>query len=95
MFPKKNGTGFLQISATTTTTTCTAIQASDEIKIVPQSHDSFVNGLDRYERRPDKGYSLPDCVSMNVMEAEGMTQALTSDRNFEQEGFTILMKDGG
>ena len=29
---------------------------------------------------------------MNVMDAEGITQVLTSDHNFEQEGFTILMK---
>ena len=29
---------------------------------------------------------------MNVMEAEGITEILTSDHNFEQEGFTILMK---
>ena len=29
---------------------------------------------------------------MNAMEAEGITDILTSDHNFEQEGFTILMK---
>ena len=29
---------------------------------------------------------------MNVMEAEGITEILTTDHNFEQEGFTILMK---
>ncbi len=29
---------------------------------------------------------------VNIMEAEGITQVLTSDHNFEQEGFTILMK---
>ena len=29
---------------------------------------------------------------MNVMKAEGITEILTSDHNFEQEGFTILMK---
>jgi predicted nucleic acid-binding protein len=39
----------------------------------------------------DKGYSLQDCIAMNVMKAEGITQVLTSDHNFEQEGFTILM----
>ena len=49
-------------------------------------------GLARYERRLDKGYSLQDCVSMNVMEAEGITGVLTSDHHFEQEGFTILMR---
>ena len=31
---------------------------------------------------------------MNVMEAEGITEILTSDHNFEQEGFTVLMRQG-
>ena len=31
-------------------------------------------------------------VFVKIMEAEGITQVLTSDHNFEQEGFTILMK---
>ena len=65
---------------------------SGAIKVVPQSRQSLLDGLDLYERRLDKGYSLQDCVSMNVMEAEGITEVLTSDHNFEQEGFTILMK---
>ena len=68
------------------------ILAAPDIRVVPQSRASFDSGLDRYERRLDKGYSLQDCVSMNVMEAEGITEILTSDHNFEQEGFTILMK---
>lgn len=62
------------------------------IRVIPQTRESFLHGLDRYERRPDKAYSLQDCISMNIMEAEGITEILTSDHNFEQEGFTILMK---
>ena len=65
-----------------------------DIRVVPQTRDSFLRGLARYENRLDKAYSLQDCVSMNVMEAEGITQVLTSDHNFEQEGFVILMKPG-
>ena len=65
------------------------------MKVVPQSRESFLDGLARYETRLDKSYSLQDCISMNVMEAEGITEVLTSDRNFEQEGFTILMKQDG
>ena len=71
-----------------------AMLESDSARVVEQSHRSFLDGLALYGRRPDKGYSLPDCVSMNVMEAEEITEILTSDRNFEQEGFTILMKRG-
>ena len=69
-----------------------AMLESDSARVVEQSHRSFLDGLALYGKRPDKGYSLPDCVSMNVMEAEEITEILTSDRNFEQEGFTILMR---
>ncbi len=62
------------------------------VRVVPQTHESFLDGLDRYERRRDKHYSLQDCISMNVMEAQGITDVLTSDHHFEQEGFAILMK---
>ena len=72
-----------------------AVQAMLEdpaVTIVPQSRQSFLDGVARYEQRLDKGYSLQDCISMNVMDAEGITDILTSDRHFEQEGFNILMK---
>ena len=68
---------------------------SSTTKVVPQSHESFMNGVERYEQRHDKSYSLQDCVAMNVMEAEGIREILTSDHNFEQERFTILMKSDG
>jgi predicted nucleic acid-binding protein len=40
---------------------------SNEIGVIPQSHESFQGGLAFYERRPDKKYSLTDCITMNVM----------------------------
>jgi predicted nucleic acid-binding protein len=43
------------------------------------------------EARPDKGYSLTDCVSMLVMRQEGITEILTHDIHFTQEGFTKLL----
>ena len=64
------------------------------VKVAEQSHESFLHGLARYASRTDKSYSLQDCISMNVMEEMGITEALTSDHNFEQEGFTILMRPG-
>jgi predicted nucleic acid-binding protein len=29
---------------------------------------------------------------MNAMESEGITEALTNDHHFEQEGFVVLIK---
>ena len=43
-------------------------------------------------RRLDKGYSLCDAVSFLQMEQEGVADALTTDRHFEQEGLVRLLK---
>ena len=51
-----------------------------------------MEGLNLYKKRSDKEYSLQDCISMVVMRKESITEILTSDHHFEQEGFTILMK---
>jgi uncharacterized protein len=61
------------------------------IEVVAQSHESFVGGLTLYERRPDKEYSLTDCISMNVMRQRQIREILTQDRHFLQEGFMRLM----
>jgi predicted nucleic acid-binding protein len=68
-----------------------AILDSHEISVIPQSHESFQGGLALYERRPDKKYSLRDCITMNVMKREGITEILTNDHHFAQEGFHRLM----
>lgn len=68
------------------------LQNDPSVRVVPQSRKSFCKALDRYEARSDKSYSLQDCVSMNVMEAQSITEILSTDRHFEQEGFTVLMK---
>ena len=61
-------------------------------RVIEQSHESFLAGLDLYEERLDKGYSLPDCISMNTMRAEGITDILTNDEHFTQEGFHALFR---
>jgi len=62
------------------------------VTVHPQSHDSFLAGLRLYEERKDKGYSLVDCISMATMRAEGISEVLTNDRHFTQEGFTIVLR---
>ena len=41
--------------------------------------------------RPDKTYSLCDAVSFVLMRQRRVTEALTTDRHFEQEGFQRLL----
>jgi uncharacterized protein len=62
-----------------------------DITVYPQSNQSFLNGLAFYEARPDKGYSLTDCISMKAMRDEGITEVLTNDDHFTQECFTRLL----
>lgn len=42
--------------------------------------------------RLDKSYSLCDAVSFLLMREGAITEALTTDRHFDQEGFVRLLK---
>ena len=44
-----------------------------------------------YEERGDKGYSFIDCVSMLICRDRAITEVLTHDHHFEQEGLVILL----
>jgi predicted nucleic acid-binding protein len=60
-------------------------------KVIPQSHELFLSGLEFYKARPDKEYSLTDCLSMMIMWEYDITDVLTHDKHFAQEGFRILI----
>jgi predicted nucleic acid-binding protein len=40
--------------------------------------------------RPDKTYSLTDCLSFTIMRRLGLDTAVTLDEHFRQEGFAVL-----
>jgi predicted nucleic acid-binding protein len=61
-----------------------------KVKIIPAGHDSFQRGLEMYNQRLDKDWPLTDCISFVSMRDEGITDALTGDRHFEQAGFKAL-----
>jgi predicted nucleic acid-binding protein len=60
--------------------------------VIPASYPLFQKGFERYKARQDKDYSLVDCISMVVMEEEGIRAILSNDHHFEQEGFLCLIK---
>ena len=62
------------------------------VKIIPADTRLFQRGVDLFEQRPDKDWSLVDCLSFVVMRDEGITVALTGDKHFEQAGFAALLK---
>lgn len=69
------------------------VLANSDIEVRPQTHQSFLEGISLYGRRLDKGYSLPDCISMNTMRQLNITEALTRDKHFYQEGFIVLFTE--
>jgi len=66
-----------------------AILRDPTVHIAPQSDASFHAGLDLFRARPDKGYSLTDCISMQVMRREGLTDGLTNDRHLSRKAFAL------
>jgi predicted nucleic acid-binding protein len=66
------------------------VRSDPDVDVLPQTRADFDAALALYEARPDKGYSLTDCRSMLVLRARSMTEVLTNDHHFTQEGFTIL-----
>lgn len=64
-----------------------APRAAPHTRIVNASEALLWRGLDLYRSRSDKAWSLTDCLSFVVMADEGLTEALTGDRHFEQAGF--------
>lgn len=67
------------------------ILRNPHVFVIPTSRRTFMKSLALYKARPDKGYSLTDCSSMLLMRERRLSQALTTDRHFEQEGFTALL----
>jgi predicted nucleic acid-binding protein len=57
---------------------------------LPPAAADFDAAVALYEARPDKSYSLTDCRSMVAMRALGISEVLTNDHHFTQEGFTIM-----
>ena len=58
---------------------------------MPPTLELLEQGMDLYARRPDKEWSLTDCISFVVMSQNGLEEALTGDHHFEQAGFRILL----
>lgn len=60
--------------------------------IVEAEHQLFERGIELFSKRPDKSWSLTDCISFVVMQEQGLSDALTADRHFEQAGFVAVLK---
>lgn len=74
-----------------------AVGLIDDLKLDPawmlirQTADLFDRAFDLYRRRLDKGYSFTDRMSMVVCGDLGVSDVLSHDHHFEQEGFAVLL----
>ena len=68
------------------------LENDSHVSIIHASHELFRRGLTLYFQRPDKTWSLTDCISFVVMKDEGLADALTGDRHFDQAGFNVLLR---
>ena len=68
------------------------MRSAPQFDIVPASSELLERGFTLYAKRPDKDWSLTDCISMAVIQEHRLTDVLTTDHHFEQAGFQILIK---
>ena len=68
------------------------MRQSPRTSIVPLSSETLNRGLSLMAERADKNWSLTDCTSFVLMDGEGISDALTGDKHFEQAGFKCLFR---
>jgi uncharacterized protein len=69
-----------------------ALRENPNVIIIAQTSEQFGKVLRRYREMTDKSWSLTDCASFLLMEAEGIRAALSSDRHFLQAGFKAPLR---
>ncbi|MBO0700656.1 MAG: type II toxin-antitoxin system VapC family toxin [Zavarzinella sp.] len=67
------------------------IRSESGYQIISISDEIFAQAEELYEDRRDKEWGLTDCVSFVLMRAEGIREALASDKHFQQAGFKALL----
>jgi uncharacterized protein len=63
-----------------------------DVVVVRLDDDLLDRAAELFKNRPDKSWSLTDCVSFVVMKDRGIMEAFTGDHHFEQAGFRIAFK---
>ena len=69
-----------------------SLRSADNVEIVLHTEEDIQLAIERYGMRQDQTWSLTDCASFIVMEQRNITDALAHDHDFEQAGFTALLR---
>jgi predicted nucleic acid-binding protein len=65
---------------------------SKRVELLPAATEDWHAGYSLYQSRPDKAWSLVDCISIHLCQRQSIREVFTSDRNFTQAGYRILLK---
>jgi predicted nucleic acid-binding protein len=68
------------------------LRAATDCEMTAASGELLEAGLQLHAQRPDKEWSLTDCISFLIMEQRALRRALTPDHHFEQAGFEALLR---
>lgn len=68
------------------------LESDSRVQVIEPQRTLWRTGIALYINRPDKEWSLTDCISFVVMSERRIVDALTGDRHFEQAGFRALLK---
>lgn len=67
------------------------IRNDPDVTILTPEASLYEDGLALYADRPDKDWSLTDCISFVVMDQRRLTDSLTADHHFQQAGYRALL----
>lgn len=67
------------------------LENDPDVEIVPLQDGLFAEAFELFRGRPDKEWSLTDCMSFVVMRQRGIQAALAADIHFQQAGFKALL----
>ena len=65
--------------------------SSSKVEVVVIDRELIAKAVGHYRRHTDKAWGLVDCASFLVMADRGISDAFTSDSDFEQAGFRCLL----
>lgn len=61
------------------------------LRVVSVDTSLLSRALTLYRQRLDKEWGLTDCISMVVMQEQGIAEAVTADHHFIQAGFSVSL----
>ncbi len=70
-----------------------ALEHDFDTIVVTATSRLFHDGANLFRQRPDKSWSLTDCISFVVMDRQNIREALTADHHLAQAGFTPLLSE--